>query len=147
VEYAGAERARPAPGVIEAIRDAAAVLVCPSNPITSVGPILAVPGVRNALASTAAAAIAVSPIVGRDAVSGPAGRLMAACGLPVSAAGVARAYAPWLDTLVIDGRDEDRLADVRGAGASGVVAPIIMAGPEDEIALARRLIEHLSTRP
>src|SRR5262249_32372491 len=78
---------RPAPGVLEAIADAQAVIVCPSNPITSIGPILAVPGVVEALASTAAKTVAISPIVGRDAVSGPAGRLMAACGLPASAAG------------------------------------------------------------
>ncbi|MGH7350347.1 MAG: 2-phospho-L-lactate transferase, partial [Candidatus Rokuibacteriota bacterium] len=93
VDYAGAAQSSPAPGVLEAIASAPAVLVCPSNPITSVGPILAVPGLVEALRATAATVVAVSPIVGGDAVSGPAGRLMASVGLPVSAAGVARAYS------------------------------------------------------
>ena len=93
VDYAGAAAAAPAPGVLDAIAGADAVLVCPSNPITSVGPILAVPGLVEALGATPATVVAVSPIVGGAAVSGPAGRLMAAAGLPVSAAGVARAYA------------------------------------------------------
>jgi LPPG:FO 2-phospho-L-lactate transferase len=140
VRYAGAERARPAPGVLEAIERAEAVILCPSNPITSIGPVLAVPGIRPALMATRAAVVAVSPIVGDDAVSGPAGRLMAASGLPVSAAGVARAYAGWLDVLVIDERDRDRAPDVRREGASPVVAPIIMASRDDEVGLARRVL-------
>ena len=77
VDYAGAAAAAPAPGVLDAIAAADAVLVCPSNPITSVGPILAVPGLVEALGATPANVVAVSPIVGGAAVSGPAGRLMA----------------------------------------------------------------------
>jgi LPPG:FO 2-phospho-L-lactate transferase len=104
----GAATARPAPGVVEAIGTADIVLVCPSNPITSVGPILAVPVLLKALRETEATVAAVSPIVGGDAVSGPAGRLMAGAGLPVSAVGVARAYAGWLDLLVFDDRPRPR---------------------------------------
>jgi LPPG:FO 2-phospho-L-lactate transferase len=137
VEYAGAEAAHPAPGVVEAITAADGVVLCPSNPITSVGPILAVPGVRDALASTAAVSVAVSPIVGGDAVSGPAGRLMAAAGLPVSVAGVAEAYRPWLDVLVIDEQDRTLVDDVRRHGARTEVAPIIMRDGDAEVALAR----------
>src|SRR6266403_1222761 len=95
VDYDGAAGARPAPGVLEAIRDAHLVVVCPSNPVTSVGPILAVPGVADALTATRATVVGVSPIVGGAAVSGPAGALLRARGLPVSPIGVARAYAPW----------------------------------------------------
>jgi LPPG:FO 2-phospho-L-lactate transferase len=146
VRYEGAERARPAPGVLEAIERAEAVILCPSNPITSIGPVLAVPGIRDALGATRAVVAAVSPIVGSDAVSGPAGRLMAASGLPVSAAGVARAYAGWLDLLLIDERDRDRASDVRREGASPVAAPIIMASREDEIALARRVLAAIRER-
>src|SRR5215468_3386337 len=102
VDYAGAAEARPAPGVLPAIAAADAVIVCPSNPITSIGPILAVPGILQALEATPARVLAISPIVGGAAVSGPAGRLMAARGLEVSALGVAAAYAPWLDMLMID---------------------------------------------
>jgi len=140
VAYEGAEAARPAPGVLEAIADAQAVIVCPSNPITSIGPILAVPGVVEALASTAAKTVAISPIVGRDAVSGPAGRLMSACGLPVSAAGVARAYARWLDVLLFDERDRGQADAVSALGVSPATAPTIMASRDDEAALARAML-------
>src|SRR5215470_4110493 len=98
VDYDGAERARPAPGVLDAIASADVVIVCPSNPVTSIGPILAVPGIADALAAISARVIGVSPIVAGAAVSGPAGTLMRARGLPISPCGVARAYAPWLRT-------------------------------------------------
>jgi len=140
VSYAGAPRATPAPGVTDALRRADAVLVCPSNPITSVGPILAVPGIVEALQATRATVVAVSPIVGGDAVSGPAGRLMASAGLPVSATGVARAYRGWLDVLVLDEQDRALADDVRTAGASPVPAPTMMTSREAEVTLARHVL-------
>jgi LPPG:FO 2-phospho-L-lactate transferase len=144
VEYAGASAAAPAPGVIEAIMGASGVVVCPSNPITSVGPILAVPGLEDALARTSATSVAISPIVGSDAVSGPAGRLMAAAGLPVSAAGIARAYARWLDILVFDERDAHQAQEVGDLGVTPVTAPTMMVGRDDEMALARRVLDLLA---
>jgi len=141
VRYSGAEAAAPAPGVLEAVRDARGVIVCPSNPITSIGPILAVPGLAEALAGTAATTVAISPIVGGDAVSGPAGRLMAVTGLPVSAAGVARAYERWLDVLVLDERDRSQVPEVLQLGVSPVTAQTIMASREDEVRLARRVLD------
>jgi LPPG:FO 2-phospho-L-lactate transferase len=141
IRYSGAETAAPAPGTLEAIRVARAVIVCPSNPITSIGPILAVPGLPEALAETAAVTVAVSPIVGGEAVSGPAGRLMAVSGLPVSAAGVASAYARWLDLLVFDERDRNHVAEVRELGVSPLTAQTIMASRGDELALARCVLE------
>src|SRR5574341_490354 len=90
--FAGAEGSRAAPGVLDAIRTAEAVILCPSNPMTSIGPILAVPGIRRALVETKSPVVAVSPVVGGTAVSGPAHKLMAAAGYEVSAAGVAKAY-------------------------------------------------------
>ena len=144
VEYAGAPRSRPAPGVLEAIAGAAAVLVCPSNPITSIGPILAVPGLGEALRATAATVVAVSPIVGGDAVSGPAGRLMASAGLPVSASGVARAYAGWLDRLVLDERDRRLAPEIEALGVGAVVAPTMMSSREAEVALARHVLEAIA---
>ena len=141
VSYAGAARARPAPGVVDAIVTADAVLVCPSNPITSVGPILAVPGIVEALRGTEATVLAVSPIVGGDAVSGPAGRLMACAGLPVSAAGVARAYADWLDVLIFDERDRALAPAIARAGIRAVDAPTIMSGRDAEVELARRILD------
>lgn len=144
VEYAGAETAAPAPGVLDALAAARAVIVCPSNPVTSIGPILAVPGITDALARSPATALAISPIVGGESVSGPAGRLMATLGLPVSPAGVARAYAPWLDTLVFDEQDRREAPEILALGVSPVTAKTIMAGREDEVALARRVLELLA---
>ena len=141
VEYAGADAARPAPGVIEALAEADLVLVCPSNPITSIGPMLAVPGLTRALEATDADVVGVSPIVGGDAVSGPAGRLMAASGLPVSAAGVARAYAAWLDVLVVDERDRGLAGEIAALGVKPVAAPTLMSDRATETALARRVLE------
>jgi LPPG:FO 2-phospho-L-lactate transferase len=106
VRFAGAEESQPAPGVLEAIRDAEAIIICPSNPITSIGPILAVPGIRAALKETAARIIGVSPIVGATAISGPAHKLMLASGWEASALGVAHGYSDFLDAFVI--ADEDR---------------------------------------
>ena len=141
VDYAGAARSRPAPGVLEAIASADAVLVCPSNLITSVGPILAVPGVSDALRATPATVVAVSPIVGGEAVSGPAGRLMASAGLPVSATGVARAYAGWLDRLVFDEQDRGLAAEIEALGVRPVAAPTLMSSREAEITLARHVLD------
>jgi LPPG:FO 2-phospho-L-lactate transferase len=141
VDYEGALNARPAPGVIEAIRAADAIVVCPSNPVTSVGPILAVPGIVDALRATAARTVGVSPIVGGAAVSGPAGALMRARGLAVSPRGVADAYAPWLRRLLIDPRDHGSLADLARAGVVAETADIIMTGREVEAALAQRVLE------
>ena len=143
VEYGGAGEARPAPGLIEAIGGAEAVLVCPSNPITSIGPILAVPGIVAALEGTGAPVLAVSPIVGGRAVSGPAGRLMAARGFPVSAVGIAQAYAPWLDFLVMDDEDVALGPSVEATGARPVVASTLMTGRVEEMRLARRILEAL----
>lgn len=140
VNYAGAPSARPAPGVLDALQTADAVLVCPSNPITSIGPILAVPGVVEGLRATEAAVVAVSPIVGGDAVSGPAGRLMAGAGLPVSATGVVRAYGGWLDVLVFDERDRALAAEIQAAGAAAVPAPTMMSSREAEVTLARHVL-------
>lgn len=144
VEYAGAETAAPAPGVLDAIRAARAVIVCPSNPVTSIGPILAVSGMVQALAESPAPTVAVSPIVGGDAVSGPAGRLMALRGLPVSPVGIASAYARWLDVLIFDERDKAELPELLRLGISPVTAATIMKTHYDEMALARRVLDVLA---
>jgi LPPG:FO 2-phospho-L-lactate transferase len=141
VDYEGAAAARPAPGVLEAIVAADLVVVCPSNPVTSIGPILAVPGIADALAATRAPVVGVSPIVGGAPVSGPAGRLLRARGLEVSPLGVAGAYAPWLRALVIDDRDHALAAALAGAGVRAVVADIVMTDRGREVALARRVLD------
>lgn len=144
VDYTGAQFAVPAPGVAEAIASAHGIIVCPSNPITSIGPILAVPGLADALEATDAVVLAVSPIVGGQAVSGPAGRLMAACGLEVSAVGVASAYAPWLDILLVDEEDAAEAERVEAAGIRAIVTETVMGGREAEIALARKALEAMA---
>jgi LPPG:FO 2-phospho-L-lactate transferase len=137
MRFVGAERAQPAPGVVEAIRDAAAVLIAPSNPITSIGPILSVPGIRQALRETSAPIAAVSPIVGGAAVSGPAGELMKTQQLPVSLAGVAGAYRDFLDVLIADERDRPQAAEVQKFGVPVIFTNTIMNSDEAKTALAR----------
>jgi LPPG:FO 2-phospho-L-lactate transferase len=140
VEYAGAGAAAPTSAVLESLAHADLIIVCPSNPVTSVGPILAVPGIVEALGTTSAQVVAVSPIVGGAAVSGPAGELMRARGLAVTSAGVATAYAPWLDTMVVDVRDGAHAAALREAGIAAVVTETIMRDHAGEVALAQALL-------
>ena len=122
VDLSAAAAARPAPGVLDAIAGARAVLVCPSNPVVSIGPIVALRGVREALSSGAAPVVAVSPLVGGAPVKGPADRLLRGIGVEVSVAGVASLYRGWVDGLVIDERDADQEGAVRGLGlATSVV--------------------------
>jgi LPPG:FO 2-phospho-L-lactate transferase len=141
VVYDGAADARPAPDVVAAIAEADAVVVCPSNPVTSIGPIVAIPAIAAALAASRAPVVAVSPIIGGAAVSGPAGQLMAARGLDVSPLGVARAYAPWLDALMLDGRDRHLQDALQAAGVRAIVADILMTDRTSEAALARRVLD------
>jgi LPPG:FO 2-phospho-L-lactate transferase len=140
IRFAGAADAEPAPGVIEAILSADTVLLAPSNPITSIGPILAVPGVRDALQKTKGRIAAVSPIVGGEAVAGPAGILMASQGLPVSIAGVAEAYHDFLDVLVVDVRDAQGAEELRQTGLRVHVTKTIMQTPEDKANLASEVL-------
>jgi LPPG:FO 2-phospho-L-lactate transferase len=140
VRFADVESAKPAPGIIDAILSANAILLAPSNPVTSIGPILAVPGIREALQKTPAPIVAVSPIVGEAAVSGPAGALMAAQGLPVSAQGVAQAYADFLDVLIVDPRDAQL---PHPANVQFHATNIIMKSEEDRTELAQAALSVL----
>src|ERR1700730_1220267 len=145
VRFAGVENAAPAPGVIDAIMTASAVLLAPSNPITSIGPILAVPGITEALKQTPAQVVAISPIVGGAAVSGPAGILMAAQGLPVSIAGVAQAYREFLDILIVDVRDANAVEELRQSGLWVHCAKTIMSTADEKADLARQVLSLIST--
>ena len=141
VDYDGAPAAHPAPGVRDAILGADLVVVCPSNPVTSVGPILAVTGIAEALASTSAPVVGVSPIIGGAPVSGPAGRLMQARGLAVSPLGVAAAYTPWLRVLLVDDQDRELAGALAAQGVRAVVTDVMMPDHAREVALARRVLE------
>ena len=141
VRLAGASDAEPAPGVLEAIRTASVVLIAPSNPVTSIGPILAVPGIREALQQTPASVIAVSPIVAGAAVSGPAGALMASQNWPVSIAGVAQAYHDFMDVLVADLRDQEASEELRRSGFRVHCTRTIMRNSQDKADLARSVLD------
>ena len=141
VRFVGAHRAHPAPGVIESIETAEAIILAPSNPVTSIGPILAVPGIRDALRQTKAKVAAVSPIVGGAAVSGPAGQLMEMMGWASSIAGVARAYEDFLDVLIADRADEGEASAVHTPSLRVVCTNTIMNSMDDKRGLARFTLE------
>lgn len=140
VRLDGAEAARPAPGVLDAIAGAERIVVCPSNPIVSIGPILAVPGVEAAVEARRRRAVAVSPIVAGAALKGPADRLLAELGHEVSVVGVARLYAPLVAALVVDEADAALAPAVEAEGVRCVVGPTIMRGPSEAAALARLVL-------
>jgi LPPG:FO 2-phospho-L-lactate transferase len=141
VRFDGADSAWPAPGVMHSIRNATIVVVCPSNPVVSIGPLLAVPGVRDALVARRESVVAVSPIVAGAALKGPADRLMAELGTEASVAGVARLYAPWVGTLVIDEADAARAHEIEAEGVRCVVAPTVMSSPARAADLARVVLD------
>jgi LPPG:FO 2-phospho-L-lactate transferase len=143
VRFEGAEAARPGPGVLDALSGAEAIVVCPSNPVVSIGPLLAVPGVRDRLVQRRDRIVGVSPIVAGAALKGPADRLLREMGFESSVVGVARWYAPWVATLVIDEADAGLAGAVEAEGVRCVVAPTIMSTVERSAALSRTVIDAL----
>jgi LPPG:FO 2-phospho-L-lactate transferase len=137
VRFAGVESAVPGPGVLAALASAERVVICPSNPVVSVGPVLAVPGVRDAVARRRDDVVAVSPIVAGAALKGPADRLLRELGHEASVVGVARLYAEVAGTLVVDAADADLAGAVEAEGLRCVVAPTVMSSPEAAAALAK----------
>ncbi len=129
VRFDGADAARPAPGVLTALADAERIIVAPSNPVVSIDPVLAVPGVRDALRSRRDDVVAVSPIIGGKALKGPADRLLVELGREASATGVAEWYTDEVGTLVIDTVDAARAEAIASVGVRPVVAPTIMSEP------------------
>jgi len=148
VIFDGAGSARPAPGIVEAIMEAEAVILTPSNPLVSIGPILSIAGIRDALRTTPARVAAVSPIVGGKALKGPADRMLRDQGIEPSAAAIAKLYEDFLDVLVIDNVDADLKAQIESdageAGGGGVevtVTDTIMESMEKKAALARTVLK------
>lgn len=142
----GVEAAAPAPGVIEAIREADGVIITPSNPMVSIGPPLAVAGVREALRETKARVAAVSPIVGGKALKGPADRMLRDQGLEASAVSIARLYEDFLDVLVIDAADEALAPEIEALGLDVVVTDTIMESMAKKSALARTVLAALGEK-
>lgn len=137
VEFVGATTAKPSPGVLEAILDAEVVIVCPSNPIVSIGTILAVNGVRDALRRTSARVVGVSPIVAGLPIKGPADKLLRGLGFEVSAFGVANLYSDFLDTFVLDAADVSQKERIEKLGLEVKVTNTLMNSFERKVELAR----------
>jgi len=141
VRFDGAASARPGPGVLEAITEAEVVVIAPSNPLVSIDPILAVPGVSEAVAARRSSTVAVSPIVGGAALKGPADRMLAELGHESSAVGVARHYRDLVGTMVIDVVDAHLAQEVEAEGVRCVVTDTVMHTPEVAAALAKVALE------
>ena len=141
VRFDGVERSAAAPGVLEALEQADTIVVCPSNPVISIGPILAVPGVRDALRRRRDRVVGVSPIIAGAPVKGPADRLMGPLGMEVSCVGVARAYRDFCSALVIDGGDSARASEVEALGVHAVVTDTLMRDARVAAALARNTLD------
>jgi LPPG:FO 2-phospho-L-lactate transferase len=137
VRFHGADKAVTAPRVLQSLIHSDVVLIAPSNPVTSIGPILAVPGVRDALRCTTAQVVAISPIVAGAAVTGPAGEMLNMKGLPISVAGVAEIYRDLLDVMVADSQDESSRPEIESKAVRAAFTDTIMNSDEDKIELAR----------
>lgn len=143
VRFEGIEDASPTSGTLEAIATADVVVIPPSNPIVSVAPVLAVPGVREAVAATEAVRVAVSPIVSGRALKGPADMLMRSLGHDQDAVGVARIYEGLVDVFVLDEQDAARAGEVEALGMRAAVCDTIMSSPEAAGAVAKRVLGHV----
>jgi len=143
VEFLGADNANSAPGVIESIREAELVIICPSNPIVSIGTILAVKGVRDALQHTDAKIVAISPIIAGAPVKGPADKLLRGLGFEVSAYSVAKLYSDFLDTFILDSADSAEKDKIEKHGIEVKVTNTLMKNLETKIALSKTVLESL----
>jgi LPPG:FO 2-phospho-L-lactate transferase len=132
IRFENIDQAEPAPGVIDAIYESSLVIVCPSNPLISIGPILAVPGIREALVKTRATIVAISPVVGGASLKGPTDRMMTDLGMEVSASQVARLYSDFLELFVIDEQDAEWAETIKQSGLEVVVTDTVMSGPEEK---------------
>jgi LPPG:FO 2-phospho-L-lactate transferase len=140
IRFDGIDKARPARGVLEAIRDADRILICPSNPLISIGPILAVPGIREALRARKECVIAVCPIVGGKSLKGPSDKMLAELGHEPSAFGVAKLYADFTGIFVIDPVDKTQAEAIRKLGMNVEVIPTVMKTRTQKRKLARSLL-------
>jgi LPPG:FO 2-phospho-L-lactate transferase len=141
VEFLGSDSANPTAGVVESIMEAQLVVICPSNPIVSIGTILAVKGVRDAIRHTGAKKVAISPIIAGAPVKGPADKLLRGLGLEVSAFSVAKIYSDFLDTFILDKADFAEKDKIEKLGIEVKVANTLMRSLEDKIELARVVLE------
>jgi len=137
VFFQGADNAEPAPGIIEAITQAERIIICPSNPILSIGPILAIPGIREAIMKRKAETVAISPIIAGKALKGPADKVLASMGYEASARGVAEYYKGFINRLVIDRADSAQKPELEKLGFEITIADTVMKRIEDSVSLAK----------
>lgn len=137
VRFAGAPEAQPAPGVLERLRAADAIVIAPSNPVVSIGPILAVDAIADVVRERRDRTVGISPIIAGEALKGPAARLLTELGHESSAAGVARFYADVAGTLLVDTADASLATEVEAAGVRCVITPTVMRSDADAAALSR----------
>ena len=140
VEYVGAANAKPAPKAIASILNAEMIVICPSNPIVSIGTILSVEGIRDALRKTSAKIVGISPIVAGAPIKGPADKLLRGLGLDVSAFSIAKLYEDFLDTFVIDIKDADEKGPIEKLRIDVKVTDTVMSGLEDKVRLAKAVL-------
>ena len=137
IDLSAAQQAKPGDGIVEALEQAQTILICPSNPAVSIGPILAIPGVREAISASGAPVVAVSPIIAGAPVKGPAHHLLPALGVPVSALGVARLYQGWVDGFVLDNLDAALAPQIEALGMQAAVCDTLMNKPGVDSQLAK----------
>ena len=144
IEYQGADKARPNPDAVNAIHDSSLIVIAPGNPLTSIGPMLAIKGIRKELAKKKNKVVAVSPIIGNSAVSGPAGKYMEAAGMEVSALGIAKMYAHVCSNLVIDTKDHKQAEEIKALNINVHESKIRMTNKQSEDALAASILKHFN---
>lgn len=147
IAFDGADTARPAPGVLAALREADAILLCPSNPLISIGPILAVAGIRDVLRERRQNVLAISPLVGGKSLKGPSDKMMSELGYEVSVRGVARLYRDIVATLIIDTMDAGQTEAVKELGIQPIVLPTVMRNDADKERLARDVLDIIQNFP
>jgi len=141
IEYQGADKARPNPDAVNAIHDSSLVVIAPGNPLTSIGPMLAIKGIRKELAKKKNKVVAVSPVIGTSAISGPTGKYMEAAGMEVSALGIAKMYAHVCSNLVIDTKDRMQTKEIEALNINVHDSKIRMPNKQSEDALASFILK------
>ncbi|HEX2489362.1 MAG TPA: 2-phospho-L-lactate transferase CofD family protein, partial [Blastocatellia bacterium] len=141
IRFENIESAKPAPGIAEAVLRSDAIIICPSNPLISIGPILAVPGIRGLLERAEAPVVAISPVVGGASLKGPTDKMLADLGMEVSAAQVARLYSDFADVFILDVQDEAAKPEIESLGMKVWVTDTVMSGLEEKIRLAAFTLE------
>ena len=142
IEYQGADKARPNPDAVNAIHDSSLIVIAPGNPLTSIGPMLAIKGIREELSKKKNKVVAVSPIIGNSAISGPSGKYMEAAGIEVSAVGIAKMYADVCSNLIIDTKDRNQIKQIESLNINVHDTKIKMTNKQAEDALGASILKH-----